>query len=99
MPPIVKPPLVPGVTQTGERTDPFEVFMEAMNTRSNRGVARDKITDAINLLLQAGDEDPMTRPVLGPVIALLTEGPSRRPPTKRETTGFTTPTSRRPDPL
>ncbi len=92
---ITRPPRVRGVTQFGERRDPFDSFLEALSQSPDQGVASDAINDAINLLLQAGDADPAIRPIVGPAIAFLTEGPSRPPRVKsREQTGFTTPLDR-----
>ncbi len=91
---ITRPPRVPGVTQFGERRDPFDSFLEALTNPPDEGVASDAINDAINLLLQAGDADPAIRPVVGPAIAFLTEGPSRPPRTKSRDSGFVTPLDR-----
>ena len=92
---ITRAPVLRGVTQVGIRRDPFDNFMEALVAQPDRsGVAQDKVVEAINLLLQAGDEDPAIRPILGPALKFLTEGPSR-PPASRRDTGFRSPVERR----
>jgi len=91
---ITRPPRVPGVTQFGERRDPFDSFLEALTTPPDQGVASDFINDAINLLLQAGDADSAIRSVVGPAIIFLTEGPKRPPRTRSKEGGFTTPLDR-----
>ncbi|MFQ5757181.1 MAG: hypothetical protein ACE5H7_13975 [Acidiferrobacterales bacterium] len=89
--PITQPPVIRGLTRTASSSDKFDSMMSALSSVSDNGIARDRINEAITLLLQAGKDDPMLRPILGRAILALTEGPTQPPNTRRDAEGLASP--------
>ncbi len=87
--PLARPPVIRGLTR---KADTFDSMMSVLtNGQLDSGVARDRVNEAITLLLQAGRDDPVIRPMLGRAIVLLTEGPSQVPALRRDGGGFLSP--------